>query len=410
MDDRENIAFTVLYNSFIRYLESSNIYELSVVKRFRARGVRLKKLMVDQNIAEFNDHNAIRLYDIAKSSKLKYLATAINRLAEFQANGKIIREKQFRSKRKLEISGAFAQEIQSFIIFEKQSLKKSHDIQLFENQLSLFNIYCKENNIFDYSLAVVINYFTNTTFKFKSYPTYALRTLRAFTKFMYEEKKISRDFSKSIPIFREIKQPKVPSVYSEQEIVKILESVNRNSAKGLRDFAMLLLVALTGMRPHDVCMLTFTEVDWGNNIIKFTQGKTDKKNELPLLPAVKQAILDYVKDARPNSSSPNIFLTVTPPHRALDSHSLYGAMTKALSIAGIDVGTRIKGPRAFRSSVATRIQSTGQPIYVVSGILGNIPDTAKNHYIRVFHEALYDSALEVPPVQKIFFTQNTFII
>lgn len=410
MTDSQNVAFAGLFNTFLTYLTEHQIYGHPQIVKFRSRGIALKKLMDEKNLPDFNDKNALELVQIVKHTPRHWLMNTINRLAEFQATGKVIRTRLFRKKRKIEFEGAFANDITAFIETERNKSTPIYQVQFFENHLSYFNVFCRENSLSDFSLAAVIEFITNYNFSYKNQPLHAIRALRAFTKFLYQEKKITRDFSTSFPSFRHIKQPKLPTVYTQEETIKILESIDRKSPKGKRDFAMLLLIAVSGLRPSDVAMLTISDIDWENDVIKFRQQKTEKLNELPLLLVVKGAIMEYLEFGRHPCSLPFIFLTKKEPYRNVTSASISNRMRATIRKSGIEVGTRIMGPRAFRSSVASRIQNTGHSIYVTSGILGNNPETALKHYIRVSTDSLYRCSLDVPIVNEKFYSQNIFIV
>jgi integrase len=108
-------------------------------------------------------------------------------------------------------------------------------------------------------------------------------------------------------------QPKIPSIYSKEEVEKLIASVDRGSSVGKRDYAIILLAVRLGLRSSDIANIKFDNILWEQNIIRLVQFKTDKEIELPLLPEVGNAIIDYLKYSRQESDEPFVFLTVRSP-------------------------------------------------------------------------------------------------
>lgn len=108
------------------------------------------------------------------------------------------------------------------------------------------------------------------------------------------------DLASIIPKEHYNKQPKLPSVYSEEEIRKILISVDRSTAIGKRDYAILCLASVLGLRASDIANLKFENIHWEHNIIKLVQYKTGKGLVLPLLPEIGNSIIEYLRYGRKN--------------------------------------------------------------------------------------------------------------
>ena len=128
-----------------------------------------------------------------------------------------------------------------------------------------------------------------------------------------------------------------------EEINQILEKVDRTSKRGKRDFAILLLAIVYGLRNSDIVHLKKENILWNENKIELIQYKTKRLLELPLIENVKYAILDYLKNARPNIDSPYIFLPTKPPYTYVDMKnysSLYKSVEFYIKKAGIDTKNR----------------------------------------------------------------------
>jgi integrase len=130
---------------------------------------------------------------------------------------------------------------------------------------------------------------------------------------------VEHDYSTIVPHYT--KAFVIPTIYSEKEILRIENAIDKLSKTGSRDYAMLLLATRLGMRSGDIVHLTFDEIDFENNSIHLVQEKTLQPLELPLLPEVKDAILDYIQNARPIVDNECIFLRQNAPYQGVNFSS-----------------------------------------------------------------------------------------
>lgn len=121
--------------------------------------------------------------------------------------------------------------------------------------------------------------------------------IRMFLPYLNSAGLINHDFSAIIPHFK--RAFRLPSTYTEDEINRFEEMIDTDPKIGKRDYAMLLLATRLGMRSGDIANLTFSSLDFGNDTISITQEKTGEPLVLPMVPAVKTALADYLKNGRP---------------------------------------------------------------------------------------------------------------
>ena len=119
---------------------------------------------------------------------------------------------------------------------------------------------------------------------------------------MVNEKITRYNYSGIIPKIQYWKR--IPSVYSDGEIAEILDSVNRSTVAGKRDYAILLLAARLGLRSCDIRFLCFENVNFEKKLIEFAQYKTGVPQRLTLLPEIAEALRDYIDNARGDSKEP----------------------------------------------------------------------------------------------------------
>lgn len=119
--------------------------------------------------------------------------------------------------------------------------------------------------------------------------------LRDFFRYLHENGILDDDLSSSVPRPKIYVEENIPETWDPEEVRQLLSVIDRSNAIGKRDYAMLLLAILLGMRAGDICALKFKNLDWHQKLITYTQQKTQKVNTLPLLPVIGDAIIDYLK-------------------------------------------------------------------------------------------------------------------
>ena len=143
--------------------------------------------------------------------------------------------------------------------------------------------------------------------------------LRDFFRYLHENGISDDDLSPSVPRPKIYVEENIPETWSPEEVRQLLSVIDRSNAIGKRDYAMLLLAILLGMRAGDICALKFKNLDWHQKLITYTQQKTQKVNTLPLLPVIGDAIIDYLKNGRLDSECDNVFIRPIHPYGEFQS-------------------------------------------------------------------------------------------
>ena len=275
--------------------------------------------------------------------------------------------------------------------------KKTVQTQMGEiKSLIYFLRYLEDNNYRNITLDSVYNYVSFMNKKFSLRTVYdRSQCLKYFLNWLYDKGKIV--FNGEM-IFFKLKQPTsstIISYYTNKEISKILNSISIKNKIGKRNFALISLFAYLGIRRDDVRTLRFENIDWDNDLIKFYQNKTNILTILPMPKEVKFALLDYLKNARPNVKNEFIFIK--------DDGSLYGIeylsviTNRIIEKSGINIKNRKYGCHVFRHSLATNLLNEHISINIISQILGHENfDTTKNTYIAYDKQTLMLLPLEVP--------------
>jgi site-specific recombinase XerD len=223
-----------------------------------------------------------------------------------------------------------------------------------------------------------------------------LTTLRVFLRFLYFKSYTERDLSLSVPKQSRYYYPSVPSTWKAEEVRRMLECIDRGNPTGKRDYAILLLVARLGIRAGDIKKLKLSDLNWVTKTIVITQEKTKNTTSYPILNDIGWAIIDYLKNARPVSSSPYVFIRMNAPYEAFGKDAnLHNIITKYTRLAGISVpkGKR-HGLHSLRHSLASGLLEQGTPLSVISEILGHVNTNSTSVYLQTGIEGLRVCALD----------------
>ena len=123
-------------------------------------------------------------------------------------------------------------------------------------------------------------------------------SLRAFFRFLYQEGTVPDDLTAKMPMVKARKQTAIPSVWTHEELKQLIGAIDRGSPKGRRDYAIILIACRLGLRCTDIKNLCFENFNWTEKKLFFTQSKTGQPMELPLVPDVGWAVIDYLKYGR----------------------------------------------------------------------------------------------------------------
>jgi integrase/recombinase XerD len=221
--------------------------------------------------------------------------------------------------------------------------------------------------------------------------------LRVFLRYLHGRGAISRDLSVSVTGAPLYTYEDIPSALLAEEVEKVLATTRRDDTLGgRRDYAILMLLATYGLRAGEIIALRLDDLDWKNEVLLVRHSKNRTSSKLPLLPGPGEALLDYLKNARPRSATREVFLCLNAPHRAIPAaKALYAIIRRRLDAAGI-VRHGKKGPHAFRHARAVSLLRAAVPLKEIGDILGHRSPASTGAYLKLAAEDLRGVALEVP--------------
>ena len=221
------------------------------------------------------------------------------------------------------------------------------------------------------------------------------RTLRKFHAFLKERGFTENDF-KTVLSFPSPTEHKIKKPIPHSEIASVLSIIDRTSDKGKRDYALILLAVVLGLRAVDIAGLTFDEIDWINGEIRIIQSKTGKTLALPLTKDVAEALQDYILNSRPGSSLPNVFLTLKSPISPMGPTLPYQVFNEYRKAVGLPSAPF----HGLRRAVGSNLVIEGIPVTTVAEILGHSDIEPTKQYISLDTVHLKECALnlsDLPP-------------
>jgi integrase/recombinase XerD len=226
-------------------------------------------------------------------------------------------------------------------------------------------------------------------------------TLRGFFRWGYLEGVLGRDLSAAAITVRQYRLAGIPYFLSDDEVTALLQSVDRTTPIGRRDYAVLLLAARYGMRPSDIRQLSLDHINWRRREIAMRQSKTGRPLLLPLLNDISDALIDYLRNARPETGFRNIFVRHLAPHEPFSpNNNMPGIFREALRRAGLENRRGPKGLYLLRHTLATRMLSAGNSIKTIGDVLGHVNLDSTLLYTKVDVSALRTVALSVEEVLR----------
>jgi len=279
----------------------------------------------------------------------------------------------------------------------------------YQRHLSRFLCYLNKNKVAGIQAitqAHVLNFIKGIDPRFPSLTHTALQTIRCFFKYLKEQNVLEVNLYVIIPRDNYKNQKKLPSYYSPEEIELMIAAIDRGNPNGKRNYAIVMLAARLGMRASDIAGLRFENLYWEESKIVFNQYKTGNEIELPLLPDVGNAIIDYLKYGRPKSNDTYIFLCTKSPYTRIYTSSITGVVHKALIRAGVSIENRKHGPHALRHSLAGILLEKGTIVPVISEVLGHKNTESTNYYLRIDLKSMRQCCLEVQLVSPSFYDQK----
>ena len=270
---------------------------------------------IDVGLQFLDDHYSMS-QKIAEKKWCSIYLRCINAISEYQITGAV--DMYLTSARKEYVfPDPFKESADSYLAYREKIGIIPKSIQV--SRLYLFRFFsflatkeiCSVDAI---TVPVVLDFLKSLSGFEKPTINTTMRAVRLYLKYCFENGFIQDNLFPKLPNPHYNRNSRLPSTYTAQEVRDTLSAIDMGNPCGVRDYAIILLLARLGLRSSDVANLRFSNIDWENDMIRLTQVKTGNPLELPLLSDVGEAIINYLKNARPKSDSDHVFIRIKPPY------------------------------------------------------------------------------------------------
>jgi site-specific recombinase XerD len=227
-----------------------------------------------------------------------------------------------------------------------------------------------------------------------------LAYLRQFYQYLADTNLSTENFKMLLSAKISVKSEIRPTV-SRDEVEAIFNSIDLTTATGIRNYAMLMLAAVTGLRGCDIIRLKLTDINWTSGEISVFQSKTSKPVILPLTRNVGEAIKKYVLTIRPVNDSKEVFLRIVSPFQGFaSSGALNNIYQQCFKAAGLSKVARTpRSVHSLRRSLGLNMVVAGVPVTTVAQVLGHSSIASTRPYIALDSKHLKECALDFSGIE-----------
>lgn len=223
--------------------------------------------------------------------------------------------------------------------------------------------------------------------------------LRNFFRFLQMKGVCNGQLFNAVPKIPQWRLSSLPPSLTREEIQKFLDSFDRSTPMGKRDYAIALCLVFLGLRAGEVANLTLEDLDWRSGTLRVPLHKTRRRDLLPLPTVVGRAIVRYLRDGRPESNQRHVFIGHLNRHRgwSLDAPGIRRIVRDAFDRAGLKPPSR--GTHILRHTAATQMLRKGASIKDIADVLRHRSLDTTVIYTKVDLPALKGVALPWPEVR-----------
>lgn len=218
--------------------------------------------------------------------------------------------------------------------------------------------------------------------------------LRSFLRFARYRGDIDKDLAACVPAVANWRLSTIPRALPPDQVELVLTSIDRKTAMGRRDYAILLILARLGLRAGEITTLKLEDLDWQEGLIT-VRGKAGRYSQMPLPADVGEAIADYLQHGRPTTGNRCVFLRTRAPAGGFKGQCGIGSIVKhALARAGVDAPR--KGAHQFRHGLASQMLRQGASLFEIGELLRHRSPQTTAIYAKVDLVLLATLALPWP--------------
>ncbi len=214
----------------------------------------------------------------------------------------------------------------------------------------------------------------------------ACGVLRVFLRYAHREGLVPSDVSKTVEWPQAYRLSTIPRSISWADVGKVLDAVDRRTPSGKRDYAILLLLVTYGLRGREVAALTLDDIDWKRERLAIPERKAGHSSAFPLSASVGEALAEYLRQGRPQTTDRHVFFRAQAPLRPIGSAAVSARATHYLLKAGIDVIR--PGSHTLRHTCVQRLVDANFTLKVIGDFVGHRSAASTEIYAKVAVESL----------------------
>jgi integrase/recombinase XerD len=219
---------------------------------------------------------------------------------------------------------------------------------------------------------------------------------RRFLRFLRWADLNDHDLARFVPRTPCYRLAHLPPRLAWEDVRRAIDSIDVTTPTGVRDRAIVMLFATTGIRSKELRSLVLEDIRWRDAQVLIRRTKGRRNRAVPLMLETGKALADYILHARPKCDSRRVFLLFRPPVRPIDGSDVISRIVRS---ALLRAGLALEGPSGahlIRHSLATRLVSQRRPINEVADLLGHRSIDTTAIYVKVALPQLADVALPFP--------------
>jgi site-specific recombinase XerD len=240
-----------------------------------------------------------------------------------------------------------------------------------------------------------------TTYLFNQTRKYSLRrvqleasALRSFFRFLRFRGDVSIDLASCVPTVANHPRSELPKYLPPEDVDRLLRSCDKTRIVGIRDYAILLLMARLGLRAGELLTMTLDDIKWEEGTITI-HGKSGRDEVLPIPKDVGKAIVKYLQIGRPKCATRRLFVRTKAPFRELARDGSICCIVR-YACKRIGIEPLHQGAHLLRHSLATRMLNKGASMAEIAEILRHRSTQTTEIYAKVNLRSLRELAKPWP--------------
>ena len=381
------MTLTMITEGLLKLLEA-NHYNPSTIKFYQREWNKIGRFLYDEySDEEFEMERGLaylerqyglvtRYNDGSLSQQRVQLLRVVHMLEDYRLH-QVLTRRYHSSKNPLVLEGKLSEIYEDYCGYLRRTDLAASTVKHYSSTALVFLDYLSQKGIEDpitIDLSVCNSYLkTLAGFSFKTVEQNVCG-LRFLLRYLLERGLLTEDFASKIHMPPVSKQATIPSAWTVDELKKLISIIDRNSPIGKRDYAMILLACVLGLRISDIKNLRFSNFDWNNKELSLVQKKTKKPLKLPLPDLIGWAVIDYIRDGRPkHDPSDFVFIKHIPPFSPLsDNDHLQQRIIYHMNRAGIHRDrNKHSGFHSLRHSAGSMMLEMEMPLPVITTVLGH---------------------------------------